>query len=285
MKHPLQNSFLRLSIVICIITIGTNRAFGQLRFDYPITEIEQTELIATYSLEYIEDTLNTYYIRKDEMILFLGKSTSKFLSKTLFEFDTIMENISSLEQFQSRLLDRDNPLPFSKFGYRIYKNYPTGFITYIEHIPSTTFRYEETLRQFEWDLKEDTITINGYFAQKAIIDYGGRSWIAWFCPGIPYSDGPYKFNGLPGLIIKIYDSKQQYVFTLNSIEIPKTRLMIDLVEKDYLVTTKKEFFKAKDNFSRNIISRAKDAGLDRESQQSIARKSVEKNNPIELLRK
>lgn len=283
MRRKIVNLFIHPALILCILAFSVNNLYSQLRFDYPITEIEPVELIANYSLEFIEDTLNTYYIRKDEMILFIGKSTSKYLSRALFEFDTIMKNINSFEQLQSRLLDQKNPLPFSKFGYRIYKNYPTDFITYIEHIPSTTFRYQEDFNQFNWQLINDTATINGYFTQKAITDFGGRSWIAWFCPNIPYNDGPYKFCGLPGLIVKVYDTKNHYTFTLNSLNIPENDLMIELVEKDYVFTTKEDFRKAKDNFFGNIINRAKDAGLDSESQQIVARKSLEKNNPIELI--
>jgi hypothetical protein len=61
-------------------------------------------------------------------------------------------------------------------------------------------------------------------------------------------------------------------------------LMIDLKEKDFVVVSKQEFFKAKASFYGNIISRAKEVGLNNESQQTAIRNVSEKNNPIEIKR-
>lgn len=275
-----QRKFVRESIIVALFTIISHNCYSQLRFDYPITDIEPVELMITYALDFKEDTLNLYYIRHEEMVLFIGKSTSKFLSWNKYKVDTIMRGISNIEEFQTFLLNADRPDP--KFSYRIFKNYPPGKITYIEHIPSSTFRYEENLSVFNWQLTEDTDTINGFFVQKAIAYYGGRTWIAWFSPDIPYNDGPYKFYGLPGLIVKVYDTKEHYVFELQTIEKRENDLMIDLTEKDFVEVSKQEFLKAKNSFYGNIISRAKEAGLSSESQQAAARNVSEKNNPIEL---
>lgn len=138
---------------------------------------------------------------------------------------------------------------------------------------------------FHWKLTNDTSTILGYQAQKATCDFGGRSWVAWFSSEIPFNDGPYKFNGLPGLIMKVYDTRYHYVFEIVSIEKPEKELMIEFVEKEYLEISKLGFFKAEDGFRNDIISRAKEAGLSNEIQQSVARRMEERNNPIELQRK
>jgi len=58
------------------------------------------------------------------------------------------------------------------------------------------------------------MTISQIKYQKAIIDYGGRHWVAWFSPDIPIINGPYKFTGLPGLIIRIGDTKDQFSFLI-----------------------------------------------------------------------
>lgn len=69
-----------------------------------------------------------------------------------------------------------------------------------------------------WTIEAETKIILGMQAQKAIASYGGRTWIAWFTTEIPLHNGPYIFQGLPGLIIEIADSKNDYTFSLIQIK-------------------------------------------------------------------
>lgn len=46
----------------------------------------------------------------------------------------------------------------------------------------------------------------------------GRRWIAYFSKEYPQSLGPYKFTGLPGLIFELYDTRNDYHFTLTRVE-------------------------------------------------------------------
>lgn len=48
--------------------------------------------------------------------------------------------------------------------------------------------------------------------RKATGYFRGRNYIAWFCSDIPIPYGPWKLGGLPGLIIKAYDSKGEISF-------------------------------------------------------------------------
>ncbi len=269
-----------------ILTLTTSLpVFTQSLFDHPIKILEPVDLIATYSLKYQLDSLDSNFIRQEDMLLFLGQNTSKFLGNDLYVFDTIMKRVSSTAELQALLSDKNNPLPLSGFNYKIFKIYPKTKLTYLDYLIGNSFKYEETLNLFNWQLTEDTATIAGYKTQKATTDFGGRSWIAWFSPELPFNDGPYKFNGLPGLIVKIFDTRMHYVFEMVSIEKPRQKLMIDYKEKDFIEVNKQEFFKAEDAFYRNLINRMKDAGLPSESQQKVARRMSERNNLIELKRK
>lgn len=102
---------------------------------------------------------------------------------------------------------------------------------------------------------------------------------------MPFSDGPYKFNGLPGLILNLHDTRNHYVFEFLSIEKPKEELMIEYLERDFVETTKQNYFKARDAFYANLASWAKEGGAGSGARQNAARISKERNNPIELIRK
>ena len=69
-----------------------------------------------------------------------------------------------------------------------------------------------------WKILPETTKIEEYKVQKATLDFGGRKWIAWFTKEIPFQDGPYKFHGLPGLIVKIEDSDKNYSWELAGVK-------------------------------------------------------------------
>lgn len=79
-----------------------------------------------------------------------------------------------------------------------------------------------------WDFKNENKTISGYPCKKALTNYRGRKYIAWYTEKIPLSVGPWKFHGLPGLIIKISDLEEEVSFLLKKIDFPhKEDLKID----------------------------------------------------------
>jgi len=271
------------NLIILLILSFSLPSFAQ--FNNPIIEIEAMELIATYSLKWQEDSLNSDFIRQEDMLLFIGKNISKFTSENSYILDTIFRKLSSWNEFNALTSDRNNQLPHSAFRYKILKNYPKSKITCMEHSLDGTFKYEENLELVNWQLVGDTATIAGYKAQKAICIFGGRKWEAWFSPELPFNDGPYKFNGLPGLIVKIFDTQMHYEFELISIKKPRNKLMIDYEEKSYIEATKFEFFRAEDDFRADIVNRVKEKGASNNVQQAAARNIKKRNNPIELKRK
>lgn len=65
-----------------------------------------------------------------------------------------------------------------------------------------------------WKLTNENKKVNDLTLQKATTTFGGRNWTAWFTKEIPFQEGPYKFHGLPGLIVELYDDKENYKFEL-----------------------------------------------------------------------
>ncbi|WP_167026837.1 GLPGLI family protein [Chryseobacterium sp. Tr-659] len=72
--------------------------------------------------------------------------------------------------------------------------------------------------QMKWKIENETKTFSSLQLQKATTRFAGRNWVAWFSKEFPFQEGPYKFHGLPGMIIEIYDDKKNYHFTLNKSE-------------------------------------------------------------------
>jgi hypothetical protein len=69
-----------------------------------------------------------------------------------------------------------------------------------------------------WSIKNETKTILGHTVQKATTQFRGRDYVVWFTSDIPLSNGPWKFGGLPGLILEVYDVQRHFVFESIKIE-------------------------------------------------------------------
>ena len=73
-------------------------------------------------------------------------------------------------------------------------------------------------RKPNWKILTEKQKIGDFETQKAETEMYGRKWTAWFTIEIPIQDGPYKFHGLPGLIVKIEDQNKNHSFLLNAVK-------------------------------------------------------------------
>lgn len=103
----------------------------------------------------------------------------------------------------------------------VFRDRKTNSFRVIQRFPfekSHVVEYEESARVPAWTLYSDADTVAGYACFKARADYGGRSWTAWYSPEIAIDAGPWKFFGLPGLILRIADDTKSYAFECQSIK-------------------------------------------------------------------
>lgn len=93
-------------------------------------------------------------------------------------------------------------------------------------------KYPEEAAEFEWNLLPELDSVCGYLCQKAKTEYKGRKYEAWYSPDLPIDAGPYKFRGLPGLILKVQDLAGDYAWELYDGRIESDTA--PMVEKKYL---------------------------------------------------
>lgn len=78
---------------------------------------------------------------------------------------------------------------------------------------------KEKLPKLKWEILNDTLSILGFKTQKAKLNFRGRDYFAWFSTEIKIADGPYKFHGLPGLILKIESTDGKFTFEAYSLKL------------------------------------------------------------------
>ena len=147
----------------------------------------------------------------------ITKDKSLYRDFTLVAQDSILKVEVEAMQKAGVFKDISKSFKTPKFSEKIYKFYPEMKIQYMEKIVNgftpQNIAYNEDVN-FNWSILSDKVKIGTYTTQKATTEFGGRKWTAWFSTDIPFQDGPYKFYGLPGLIVKIEDDGGNYSWEL-----------------------------------------------------------------------
>lgn len=160
-----------------------------------------------YDFKYKEDSL-AQFSQDENMVLDISGSQVQFYEQRAIDVDSINKNTSGFTTYS---------FPFAK----IKRNLASSENMNYHLIGESYFAYKTKDKQ-EWKISNETQTKNNWKLQKATTHFGGRDWEAWFTTDLPFSEGPYKFNGLPGLIVSLKDSKNNFVFELSKVETPKT---------------------------------------------------------------
>lgn len=79
------------------------------------------------------------------------------------------------------------------------------------------FIIKEATTSISWNMTGATKTIAEHTCHEAIGEFRGRTYSAWFTLDIPVSVGPFKFTGLPGLILEVNDKEGSFSWLCKSI--------------------------------------------------------------------
>jgi GLPGLI family protein len=217
----------------------------------------------TYTFTQMTDTVTQKKsIRDRDMRLLIGKTYSKFYSQKLQNLDSILNSMTEAERIS--MLSGGNFIDLIKKyssteAYKVYTNHKEHQITVTDFQPPSRVLYSEPLPNQNWKILSDTKDFNGYKCQKATSSFRGRDYVAWFTNEIPVKEGPWKFNGLPGLIVKVYDTQEHYDFELTSVR--KINQQITFNGQDYNKVSLKDHIKICryriQNPLANLMSRSK----------------------------
>jgi GLPGLI family protein len=171
---------------------------------------------AVYRLGYCPDSMNLSRKENERFILCIKQNQESFYaSENYLKKDSVGALIEQGVLTENDIMADSRNRFRVFFPYFIHKKYDAHTFKAHELIALTTFTYA-VQPNLSWTFTAQKDTISGYACLKAVTSYAGRHYEAWFTPDIPVADGPYLFSGLPGLIIKLNDTRNHYVFTLES---------------------------------------------------------------------
>ncbi|MDY3521260.1 GLPGLI family protein [Riemerella anatipestifer] len=196
------------------------KLIGVFLFFYGFVGLSAQELIVYYNVNFKLDSLQEQF-NKEEAVLDISKNEVKFYSVEYLKADSI--------QKQTNKVNFARP----KLGYKVKRTLNTSENTEYVTIYMDYYVLSSNDTQ-NWMILDETKTVNGIVLRKAVTRFGKRDWEAWFSDKYPVLEGPYKFRGLPGLIFELWDTKDNFIFSVNRIVPKKEKIETDnFLETNY----------------------------------------------------
>ncbi|RZK38391.1 MAG: GLPGLI family protein [Pedobacter sp.] len=240
---------------------------------------------AQYKKSYKLDSLQKDYLNENFILLF-NQDQSAFRSVSRFLLDSVKrtDEYNRLEQRDRIAVSMEYPSNNEELIYTNLDAKKITVTTFAAVHPAVDPSYEEW-PLLKWTILDEYKTINNFDCRKAELDLYGRKWTAWFSLTHNAPFGPYKFSGLPGLIISISDATSSYKYELYKLKTESVRYPLQIHNNVKLVT--KQEFKSIVDSGRYGMSLFKEAIMDNDQYKRVEKLKLDmkakENNPIELI--
>jgi GLPGLI family protein len=196
---------------------------------------DTARMLIHYKFTWVRDTAHRATPYTENMVLYIGQRSSAYRS-----YDGVVYKAQFKKAWAEAVAASPDGHPMINrhgVGSNIeYYQFPNEKKLFTEDpIYMNNYFIDGKMPAIDWKTSGDTATFGGLHCQKATCHFKGRDYIAWFCPDLPVQIGPWKLNGLPGVIVDARDTKNEVVFKFDGVEKaiptpPKSQAAVD--EKD-----------------------------------------------------
>lgn len=242
----------------------------------------------TYTFYHVTDTNNLGSVHKEVMAINFNNNAAQYYSETGKEQSELWKKrTEEAERTGSTSIDLGHVTKITNEKIFTFPDNKKIFI--IRKFQRNEYEIPEQLPDFKWKIMKQIKMIKGYNCQLATGFWRGRTYHAWFTSDLPYPYGPWKINGLPGIVLEATDETNTVRFECDSIYKNTDESTISLPE-DAIVTTQPQYNKMVGSM-RNVNKQISNGNSESSMQVQLVSPSTkgEKtrsissfNNPIEL---
>lgn len=222
-------------ILLIISTLVCAGAYAQLA---PVPQvldsylcIDTTDIEIRYSFKFKNHPSQKQY-NEDIRVVQIGKAVVKDYSEIVYHYDSL-----ATENFKKGMMTKNNPyatFPCEIFNYTKEKRRQEKYRMILN---AGVLCYPSEWKEFNWIYSGDEpVDFAGYTCNKAGVKFAGREYVAWYTLDLPIPFGPYKFYGLPGLIVKLEETTGMYIWEMCSLSRKKTPICDYQYEKEQKCT-------------------------------------------------
>lgn len=175
------------------------------------------------------------------------KGNSKFYNYTYLKSDSVYISLKKESDMKGGVNFDSRNLKYPNFNIGVVKE--NSNYEMIQILDGEAFQYPDG-KDAKWDISSHKMKIENYDCQEAKATIGGRKWTVYFATDLPFSYGPYKLGGLPGLIISAKDETNSYVFKMVGLEkISDENSFTPGIFSRTIKTSKERYYKAFKNYT------------------------------------
>jgi GLPGLI family protein len=164
---------------------------------------DTAQLVAVYDYELkTQNDEGVPVTDKMQIVVQIGQKVTKSMPFSAYSRTEELEETDIVASYQEALMHMPT----------VWIGLPSGYTTVREFIFPREYDSTEETPEITWVLSKDTITVCGYFCQKATAMFRGVEWNVYYTEEIPSSAGPWRLSGLPGLIVEA--KNEAHIFRL-----------------------------------------------------------------------
>lgn len=287
-------------MILTAISIVAATTFTRAQNEEPVL------LTVSYDFKHVYDTNNRVNPYRKEMNLYIGQTNSRYADGEAARRQKEAQRAKETQVSRPMRTVVGKPMAVvQSMPSDVYYQIPAEKKMLCEtRLGMSNYLYQVELPAIKWKIEKETRQIDKYTCQKATGMLGGRNYTAWFTTELPFHNGPWKLNGLPGLILEAKDDKDEVSFTFKELVKGEPEERIEAQPKRTVLVDEKAYLKAKKifdedpsasmaaqlpNYAEPIVSAYRDpSGKMLYGEEAKAAKKNEKkilNNPLELIRR
>lgn len=229
----MKNFLLLYFILFSIITFSQNKK--------AIFEVN-------YEFKIISDSLNFDRMSFSNYTLLFNNSTSVYYNKDAKEFYDYLYN----QKGQSFKLSQNDLSSLPRIPKHKISSYKVDDKLFV-FLPVGKYIYTFQENPLSWNILKEKKNIKNYKCKlaKTVTD-SGDIFYAWFTEDIPVAEGPFRFKGLTGLVLEVYN--QNKTIEIIATDLKKSDQFIESINYGKNLITlksKSQFLEARKNYFEN----------------------------------
>lgn len=244
---------MRQLLFFCFLFIITNLS-AQIKIKF------QPEYKVNYKYIFCYDTTDLTKQKITTMTLYAGNAFSVYRNSRYEDYEEALALLTAEATEMVTSGNKTNPPKGSPAltlpPGELFTTFGKNFIHLKEVLRLTNYIINDTILPIKWYITKESKKLSSIICQKAVGQFRGRNYTAWFAPSIPLPAGPSKLGGLPGIILEAYDDTNEVKYLFVSLDKITTTKAIETPKK-YIQLTKKEWRKILKAYQDDPVAFAK----------------------------